>query len=84
MQFVSEEKFNLSANYCSHIEEHTNDPVYAEIEKEVEFLEMNTRRSILRSVCSIKYLGFKRELRDKTSVRELREQLEDMIQKDED
>ena len=35
MQFVSEEKFNLSANYCSHIEEHTNDPVYAEIEKEV-------------------------------------------------
>ena len=35
MHFVSEEKFNLSANYCSHIEEHTNDPVYAEIEKEV-------------------------------------------------
>ena len=39
--FVSEEKFNLSANYCSHIEEHTNDPVYAEIEKEVAFLEIN-------------------------------------------
>ena len=35
MHFVSEEKFNLSANYCSHIEEHTNDQIYAEIEKEV-------------------------------------------------
>ena len=40
MHFVSEEKFNLSANYCSHIEEHTNDPVYAEIEKEVALNSM--------------------------------------------
>ena len=33
--FLVEEKFNLSANYCSHIEEHTNDSIYGEIEKEV-------------------------------------------------
>ena len=33
--FLVEEKFNLSANYCSHIEGHTNDSIYGEIEKEV-------------------------------------------------
>ena len=42
-KFVLEEKFNLSANYCSHIEEHTNDTIYAEIEKEVIFLEINQK-----------------------------------------
>ncbi len=40
---VLEEKFNLSANYCSHIEEHTNDAIYSEIEKEVVFLEINQK-----------------------------------------
>ena len=42
-KYVLEEKFNLSANYCSHIEEHTNDTIYAEIEKEVIFLEINQK-----------------------------------------
>ena len=36
--FIAEEKFNLTANYCSHIEEHTEDAIYVEIEKEVFFL----------------------------------------------
>ena len=34
---IAEEKFNLSANYCSHIEEHTDDAIYGDIEKEVFF-----------------------------------------------
>ena len=27
----------MTANYCSHIEEHTDDAIYSEIEKEVVF-----------------------------------------------
>ena len=36
----AEEKFNLSANYCSHIEEHTDDAIYGDIEKEVFFIQI--------------------------------------------
>ena len=70
MHFVSEEKFNLSANYCSHIEEHTNDPVYAEIEKEVAFLEINRylTQYFRLSLWNVLREG---ELRDK-AVRDLR------------
>ena len=42
-KFALEEKFNLSANYCSHIEEHTNDAIYADIEKEVVFVKINQK-----------------------------------------
>ena len=39
--FYDEEvKFNLSANYCSHIEEHTDDAIYGDIEKEVCFFQI--------------------------------------------
>ena len=71
----------MSANYCSHIEEHTNDLVYADIEKEVEYLETNTRQYFM--IRLFYKICLERELRDK-AVRELREQLEDMIQKDEE
>ena len=30
-----EEKFNLSAEFCSNIEQHTQDPIYGDVEKEV-------------------------------------------------
>ena len=35
MYFV-EEKFNLSVQYCSNIENHTNEDIYGEVEKEVD------------------------------------------------
>ena len=35
MYFV-EEKFNLSVEYCSNIENHTNEDIYGEVEKEVK------------------------------------------------
>ena len=38
--FIAEEKFNLTANYCSHIEEHTDDAIYGDIEKEVFFIQI--------------------------------------------
>ena len=30
-----EEKFNLTAEYCADIENHTNETIYTEVEKEV-------------------------------------------------
>ena len=33
-----EEKYNLTKGYCANIEDHTDDPIYEDIEKEVEIL----------------------------------------------
>lgn len=32
-----EEKYNLTKEYCANIEDHTDDPIYEDIEKEVEY-----------------------------------------------
>ena len=32
---LSEEKYNLSADFCLNIEDHTDDPIYTDIEEEV-------------------------------------------------
>ena len=32
---ILEEKFNLTADFCNHIESHTNSSVYSDVEKEV-------------------------------------------------
>ena len=34
--YIVEEKFNLSVEYCSNIENHTNEDIYGEVEKEVD------------------------------------------------
>lgn len=61
LKIVLEEKFNLSANYCSHIEEHTNDDIYAEIEKEVVFIEINQKLpfAVRSSISAILFLCLK-------------------------
>ena len=33
-----EEKYNLTKEYCANIEDHTDDPIYEDIENEVEIL----------------------------------------------
>ena len=33
-----EEKYNLTKEYCANIEDHTDDPIYDDIENEVELL----------------------------------------------
>ena len=35
--FILESQFALTSEYCSQIEEHTNDTVYTHVEKEVGF-----------------------------------------------
>ena len=61
LKFVLEEKFNLSANYCSHIEEHTNDAIYSEIEKEVVFLVINQKLpfAVRSSISALLFLYLK-------------------------
>ena len=33
--FLKEKKFNLSMDFCSHIENHTKEDIYGDVEKEV-------------------------------------------------
>ena len=32
-----EERYNLTASFCSNIEQHTEDPIYADVEKEARY-----------------------------------------------
>ena len=40
---ILEDKFNLTAEYCSHIEEHVNDSIYTEVEREVNLDNINIK-----------------------------------------
>ena len=40
---ILEDKFNLTAEYCSHIEEHVNDSIYTEVEREVNLDNLNIK-----------------------------------------